>query len=392
MQYLKTVETGDHAMQKRIPTVLMRGGTSKALFFHENHIPSDPEKMTGVILSAFGSPDPDKRQIDGLGGGASTSSKVAIIGPSDNPEYDVTYNFGQVAIDRPLVDFQGNCGNISSAVGPFAIDEGLVKAVEPITRIRIHQKNTNKLIIAEVPVKEGRFDESGDYSISGVPGTHSRITLRFAAPGGSLTGKLFPTGNPTDHLEIPGFGEIAITIIDAANPVVLVGAESIGLRGTEIEEIDSDDSVKRTLETIRSKAAVMIGIAATEKEASLKSQAVPKMGIVAKTQPYTTTGDKKIGKDDIDLVARIMSMGTLHRSFAVSGGIATAGAAMFHGTVVHDLVSDESRSREFLRIGHPSGIIDIGAITETDGTTFHYKEAAVFRTARRLMEGYVFTP
>lgn len=378
-------------MQKRIPTVLMRGGTSKGLFFHENHLPNDPKKMEETILSVYGSPDPDKRQTDGLGGGTSTASKVAIISPSNSPDYDVVYNFGQVAIDRPIVDFQGNCGNISSAVGPFAIDEGLVRAIEPVTRIRIHQKNTNKLIVAEVPVKDGRFDEAGSYSISGVPGTHSKIILRFANPGGSLTGKLFPTGNPLNTLEVPEHGKVDITIIDAANPVVLVQAKALGLSGTEIERIDRDNAIKGYLETIRCKAAVMIGLAETEEEATLTSQAVPKIAFVAQAQTYTSTGDKIIGSETIDMVARIMSMGTLHRSFAVSGGIATAGAAMIPGTVAYDLVSDQARKQDFLRIGHPSGIIDIGAKIEVDGDTVAYREAAVSRTARRLMEGYVFT-
>ena len=177
-------------MQNRIPAVLMRGGTSKGLFFHDNHLPADPDTRSRVLLAAFGSPDPNERQIDGVGGGARTTSKAAIISPSESPDYDVAYNFAQVSIDRLLVDYKSNCGNISSAVGPFAVDEGLVTAVTPVTRVRIHQKNTNKLITADVPVKNGRFDETGDYAIAGVPGTHSRITLGFAEPGGALTGRL----------------------------------------------------------------------------------------------------------------------------------------------------------------------------------------------------------
>jgi len=173
-------------MQERIPAVLMRGGTSKGLFFHENHLPFDPDVRERVLLAAYGSPDPYGRQLDGLGGAFSTTSKAAIISRSHNPDYDVEYNFAQVSIDRPIVDFRGNCGNILSAVGPFAVDEGLVKGQEPLTVVRIFQKNTKKLIIAEVPVKEGRFDEQGDYSITGVPGTGSRIALKFVDPGGTI--------------------------------------------------------------------------------------------------------------------------------------------------------------------------------------------------------------
>jgi 2-methylaconitate cis-trans-isomerase PrpF len=362
------------------------------MFFHENHLPVDPQARDRVILAAFGSPDPNKRQIDGVGGGVSTTSKVAIISPSNSPDYDVVYNFGQVSIDRPIVDYKGNCGNISSAVGPFAVDEGLVKAVDPITRVRIHQLNTDKLITAEVPVKNGRFDPAGDYAIAGVPGTHGRIALGFADPGGALTGKLFPTGNRRDTMETPETGAIAVTIIDAANPVVLVPATAIGLTGIEIDEVDADAKTKARLEAIRCKAAVRIGLAASEAEATQRSQAVPKIAFVSAPQPYTTTGGDTVAATDVDVVGRIMSMGTLHRSYAVSGGVSTAGAALVPGTVVHDLVSEDARRRDLLRIGHPGGIIDIGAVLEMDGDNYRYKEAVIGRTARRLMEGFVLVP
>jgi methylitaconate Delta-isomerase len=375
-------------MQKRIPAVLMRGGTSKGLFFHENHLPSDPAQRDRIILAAYGSPDPNRRQIDGLGGAVSTTSKVAIISRSEAADYDVVYNFGQVAIDRPIVDYRVNCGNISSAVGPFAVDEGLVKAVEPITRVRIHQKNTDKLIIAEVPVKNGRFDEAGDYAIDGVPGTHSRILLRFADPGGSVTGKLLPTGQPQDQMEVPGIGRVAFSFIDAANPFVLVRASDIGLAGTEIEEIDTGEQIKATLEYIRCRAAVMTGMVRDDKEAA-RSQAVPKIGIVAEPKAYQTIGGRPIMPADIDLTARVMSMGTLHRSFAVSGAVAAAGAAMIPETVVAEMVAPEARRRDLLRIGHPSGIIEVGAVMEADTGRYRYREAVLGRTARRLMEGYV---
>ena len=379
-------------MQKRIPTVLMRGGTSKGLFFHDNHLPADPEERRQVLLAAFGSPDRNRRQIDGVGGGVSTTSKAAIISPSESPDYDVVYNFAQVSIDRPIVDYKSNCGNISSAVGPFAVDEGLVKAVAPITRVRIHQVNTDKLITAEVPVKNGRFDEAGDYAIAGVPGTHAKITLRFADPGGALTGKLFPTGNRQDTISLPEYGEISVTIIDAANPVVMVRAEAIGLTGIEIDEVDASDHIKQALEGIRCKAAVLTGLAASEEEATQRSQAVPKVAFVSAPRAYTTTGGETVAAADVDIVGRIMSMGTLHRSYAVSGGIATAGAATIPGTVAYDLLPAEARQHELLRIGHPGGIIDVGAVIEMDGDHCVYQEAVIGRTARRLMEGYVLVP
>jgi 2-methylaconitate cis-trans-isomerase PrpF len=379
-------------MQNRIPAVLMRGGTSKGLFFHANHLPPDPGLRDALLLAAYGSPDPNRRQIDGVGGAVSTTSKVAIISPSASPDYDVVYNFGQVSIDRPLVDFKGNCGNISSAVGPFAVDEGLVAATEPVTRVRIHQINTDKLIVAEVPVKDGRFDEAGDYEIAGVPGRGGKIILRFSDPGGSLTGKLFPTGNVKDNLDVPGLGHIELTIIDAANPVVLVPAAALDLEGTKIEKIDSSENIKEQLERIRCAVAVEIGLAGTIEEATQRSQAVPKIAWVSAPKSYQTLGGKAVDVTEVDLVARMMSMGTLHKSFAVSGAVATAGAARIPGTVVHDLMSPEASKKEIMRLGHPGGIIEVGAIVKETRGNFNYKEAILGRTARRLMEGNVLVP
>jgi 2-methylaconitate cis-trans-isomerase PrpF len=380
------------AMQKRIPAVLMRGGTSKGLFFHANHLPADPRVRDAVLLTAYGSPDPNRRQIDGVGGGVSTTSKVAIISPSASPDYDVVYNFGQVSIDRPLVDFRNNCGNISSAVGPFAIDEGLIAATEPITRVRIHQINTDKLIVAEVPVKNGCFDEEGDYEIAGVPGSGAKITLRFSDPGGSLTGRLFPTEKVQDRLKVPGIGNIDLTIIDAANPVVLVRASSLDLEGTEIERVDTDETIKAQLESIRCMVAVKIGLAETLEAATQRSQTVPKIALVAAPKSYQTLGGKLVDAAEVDLVARIMSMGTLHKSFAVSGAVATAGAARIPGTVVHDLIPAQSRKKNTVKIGHPGGVIEMGAIVKETKDGFNYQEAVLGRTARRLMEGYVLVP
>ncbi|MBW2408824.1 MAG: 3-methylitaconate isomerase [Deltaproteobacteria bacterium] len=379
-------------MQNRIPAVLMRGGTSKGLFFHANHLPADPKVRDAAILAAYGSPDPNRRQIDGIGGAVSTTSKVAIISPSAAPDYDVVYNFGQVSIDRPLVDFKGNCGNISSAVGPFAVDEGLIAAIEPITRVRIHQINTDKLIVAEVPVKDGRFDEAGDYEIAGVPGSGSKIILRFSDPGGALTGKLFPTGNVKDNLDVPGIGNIELTVIDAANPVVLVQAAVLGLEGTEIERIDTDETLKAHIERIRCAVAVEIGITPSMEEATRRSQAVPKIAWVSEPKSYQISSGKTIDVAEVDFLARMMSMGTLHMSYAVSGAVATAGAARIPGTVLHELMSPEARTKEIMRLGHPGGIIEVGAVIEASGGNFNYKEALLGRTARRLMEGYVLVP
>lgn len=377
-------------MQEKISAVLMRGGTSKGLFFHHEHLPPAPAIRDRVILAAYGSPDPYRRQMNGVGGAASVSSKTAIIRPSADPAYDVEYLFGQVSIDRPIVEYNGNCGNMSAAVGPFAVDEGLVPCREPITRVRIFQKNTGKRIIAEVPVKEGGFDEAGDYAIAGVPGTGSKITLRFAEPGGSMTGKLLPTGNLRDTLAIPGLGRVTVSIVDAANPAVFVPATAIGLSGVEIEEFDSP-AVRASLEAIRRHAAVAIGLAATPEEAR-RTQAVPKIAVVSPPASYRATDGAVVDAARIDLTARIMSMGSLHRSYAVTGGICTVGAALLAGTVVSEMLRPEADGKPMLTIGHPGGTIDIGAVVEGSGAAAVYREAVVVRTARRLMQGFVLVP
>jgi 2-methylaconitate cis-trans-isomerase PrpF len=379
-------------MQKRIPAVLMRGGTSKGLFFHKSDLPADPAVRDRVILAAYGSPDPYRRQIDGVGGAQSVTSKVAVISPSPSPGYDVVYQFGQVSIDWPIVDYRGNCGNMSAAVGPFAVDEGLVTAVEPVTRVRIHQQNTDKLIIAEVPVRNGTFDPTGDYTIDGVPGTGSRILLRFVDPAGAVTGRLFPTGRRRDRFDIAGLGAVEVSCVDAANPFVFIRTESLGLEGTETEEIDRSAEIKSALEAVRCRAAVMLGITASEEEATRRSQAVPKVAVVAPPRSYPALNGRGIESGDVDLLARMMSMGTLHRTYAVSGAVATAGAAMIPGTIVNDLLSAKARRRDLLRIGHPGGVIEVGAVIESRADEVVYREAVLGRTSRRLMEGSVLVP
>lgn len=379
-------------MQTKIRTVYMRGGTSKALFFHENHLPNDLETRNRVILAAYGSPDPNHRQIDGIGGAVSTTSKVSIISSSEDPQYDVNYLFGQVSIDKPMIDYKGNCGNISSAVGPFAIDEGLVRAEEPMTLVRIYQVNTKKLIVAEVPVRNGLHNEEGDFVITGVPNPGAEVRLHFVDPGGSVTQKLLPTGNAKDMIEVAGIGKIAISIVDAANPLVFVRASDLGLKGTEIAEIDNSAEIRMKLENIRSRAAVIIGLARSPEEASERSQAVPKMAFVSEPQEYKNVTGQVTQKGEIDLTARIMSMGTLHKAYAGTGAICTAGAARIEGTVVQEVLSRSALGMSQIRLGHPGGVMTVGVEIEKKGNTYNYKEAVLSRSARRLMEGYVYVP
>jgi 2-methylaconitate cis-trans-isomerase PrpF len=377
-------------MQEKIKAVIMRGGTSKALFFHKNHLPRDPLLRDSIILSAFGSPDPFRRQIDGLGGAVSSTSKVAIISPSKDPRYDVIYFFGQVSIDRPIVDYRGNCGNISAAVGPFVIDEGLVSAEEPLTRVRIHQKNTDRLIVAEVPVLNGSYREEGDFAIDGVPGTGGKITLHFMDPGGAITGKLLPTGKPQETMKIPGMGSIPVSIVDATHPTVYLKAKDLGLKGAEIGEIEGNEELMGRLERIRAEAAVWIGTAQTAEEASAKVQTVPRIAIVAPPMDYRAIDGREISAREIDLTARILSMGTLHRAFAATGAVCTAVAAKIEGTLVHEALRGEALDRTDIFLGHPSGIMAVGALVERRGREFFCREAITYRTARRLMEGYVY--
>jgi 2-methylaconitate cis-trans-isomerase PrpF len=379
-------------MQKRIPAVYMRGGTSKGIIFQEDHLPKDPDIRDRVILAAYGSPDPNKRQIDGMGGATSVTSKVAIVSPSDDPENDVIYNFGQVSIDQPMVDYKGTCGNIAAAVAAFAVDENLLRAEEPFTIVRIYQKNTGKQIIAEVPVKNGVYNEDGGYAIDGIPGNGGKITIRYVDPGGSVTGKLFPSGNITNTIDVCGLGTVHMTIIDVGNPWVLVPAEDLGLAGIEIEEIESNEKIRADIEAIRSRAAVLIGLTETPEEATQRSQAIPKIGFFAAPQLYRTLKGTTVKPADIDILGRVMTMGSLHKSMAVSCPMAVAGAAAIEGTVIHEIIGKAAQGREELKLGHPSGIFDVEAKVEKQGDTYVLKEAAYGRTARRLMEGHILVP
>jgi len=375
-------------MQVRIPFVFMRGGTSRAAFFMEKDLPSDPEIRDKVILAAFGSPDPNGRQIDGIGGAVSSTSKVAIIRKSNVTETEINYKFGQVSVTVPIIGYKGNCGNISAAVGPFAVDEGLIPAKEPLTTVRIWQENTKKIIIAEVPVKDGKHLTEGDYSIDGVPGTGAKVTLRFLEPSGAVTNKLLPTGNVKDLINTREYGTFSVSIVDAANPVVFLRADELGLQGTEIE-LNSNPEILHKLDVIRSYAAVMMGVADSPEKAIPN---LPFIAFVSKVKEYKTLSHQLIRTDEVDIVARMLSMGKLHGVFPGTGAICIAGAAKIEGTVVNEVMNETGLSRDEVRIGHPSGLIIVKAIIEKDQSGFHYVEAAIGRTARRLAEGYVLVP
>lgn len=379
------------SQQIKIPCILMRGGTSKGVFFHEGDLPADPELRDRVILRAFGSPD--ARQIDGLGGSYSVTSKCAIIGPGSRPGTDINYTFAQVGIAKPIVDYQGNCGNISSAVGPFAIDEGLVLAQEPVTQIRILNTNTDKVIEAEVPAVEGQSAVEGDCEIAGVPGTGAQIRLGFLEPAGSVTGKLLPTGQPIDLLDVPGLGEIEVSLVDAANPAVFVRARDVAMTGTELPtELDSQSDILDCLERIRSVAAAAMALVDDAERATELSPAVPKMAVVAPPAPYRDTSGSQVHADDVDLVARVMSMQRPHPAYAVTGAIATAAASAIPGTVVAEIVGSGSKPVRQVRLGHPSGTMLLEVVTTQTNGRPQLLKVVVERTARRLMDGHVYVP
>jgi 2-methylaconitate cis-trans-isomerase PrpF len=331
-------------MQASIRAVIMRGGTSRGIFFRDEDLPVDPEARTWTILAAFGSPDPYRRQIDGLGGATSLTSKAAIISKGTQPGIDVNFTFGQVSIEQPLIDMRGNCGNISAAVGPYAIDEGLVACQEPVTQVRFLNTNTGKLIVVHVPTRNGRFEPEGDYAIAGVPGTGSKIVLDFLDPGGAITGKLFPTGQVREILHVPGIGHIEVSIVDAANPLVFCRCEDFGLSGREMpEQLDANQELLLRIAATRAAAGVAIGLADSIEEATHSVPSVPKIAFVRRPCSYLQLDGELREAEDCDLVARIMSMGHLHRAYALTGAICTAVAAQIPGTLVHEMVSERAR-------------------------------------------------
>lgn len=369
---------------RRIPCVIMRAGTSKGIFIKDNHLPKDPALRDETILKIYGSPD--VRQIDGLGGADPLTSKLAIIGPSSRSDADVDYTFGQVGINKPYVDYSGNCGNISSGVGPFAIDEGLVKAQEPITKVRIHNTNTGKILIAEVQVEDGLAKVCGDCKIDGVPGTGAKIMMDFAGTAGAVTNKLLPTGNTIDIIKTRN-GEIEASIVDCANPCVFVRAKDVNMKGTETpQEINGNKELLDLLEEIRAKVAVMIGMSPDEKTASEKNPAFPMIAFVSPASDYIDfTSGKTIKKEEVDFVSRLMFMQVLHKTYAGTGTVCTGAAARIPGTIVNEAIPHID-SIDVIRIGHPAGVIEVESKVE-DGKVVR---SAFARTARRILEGYVW--
>lgn len=374
-----------------LPISIMRGGTSRGVFFLAENLPRGRERIEPILRDVFGSPD--ARQIGGLGGATPNTSKAAIIAPTSRPDADVDYTFAQVDIRTPLVDWGGNCGNISSAVGPFAIDAGLVPAVDGETVVRIHNTNTGKVIVAHVPVRNGRSVRHGDYAIPGVPGTGARVDLEFTDPAGSVTGKLLPTGRVVDEMTLADGRRVRVSLVDAGNPCVFVLAEDVGARATESpEQIEANAALCDTLEEIRAIAAEWMGIVAARDVALATSPGLPKVAMVAPPADYLATTGETVAADDADLLVRSMSMQTAHRSLQVTGAICIGAAAATDGTLVHEVARPAGRRREpdRLRIGTPYGVIDVLVSSHAADGRLVIDGVRVGRTARHILDGTVW--
>ena len=374
-----------------IPCTLYRGGTSRGLLFLEEHFPYPRDVASAILLGAFGSPD--TRQIDGVGGATSLTSKAIIVGAERRADTDVRMLFAQVGVALPTVDWGGNCGNMTSAVGPFAIDSGLVPVVEPVTTVRIRSVNTGVLVHAHVPVRDGRVLTEGDCVMAGVPGAAARIDLEWLEPGGSTTGRLLPTGRPRDRFVLSGGREIDVSIVDAANPTVFCAASAVGLTGAELPAaLESAHEAMRWLEEIRSIAAEVLAIVPDRAAATRVSPGLPKVAFVAPRAAYRTTDGDTLAAETHDFHARLLSMQTAHRSYAGAGSICTAVAARLPGTVVHECTTAAADQLDVVRIGHPAGVMAVCVRMGGTDSDPEVVSATVSRTARRIMSGAVWVP
>jgi 2-methylaconitate cis-trans-isomerase PrpF len=373
-----------------LPAVFMRGGTSRAVMFHRGDLP-DQSAWDPIFLAAMGSPDPNGRQLNGMGGGISSLSKICILSRSERPDADIDYTFAQIQIREALVDYRGNCGNMSSAVGPFSVDEGLVRPNGDTAVVRIFNTNTKKIIRSTFALEDGRAKVDGDLAIPGVAGTGAPVRLDFIAPGGAGTGKLLPTGNVTDRLDVPGVGSIEVSMVDAAKPCVIVRAADIGLTGIELPEaLDTNRAVLAKLEAIRRAAAVAMGLAANETEAA-DMRGSPAVGFIAPPMDAPTLSGQAIKASEVDLTARFISNGQPHRALPVTSSLCMSVAACITGTLVNQALTRPPEGS--IRLGMPSGILTVGADVERDDTgAWVAHSGAFYRTARRLFDGRIYAP
>ena len=387
--------------QIKVSATYLRGGTSKGVFFRLQDLPEPAQKpgpaRDALLMRVIGSPDPYGKQIDGMGGATSSTSKTVIVSKSTQPDHDVDYLFGQVSIDKAFVDWSGNCGNLSAAVGPFAISNGLVDPAripkDGVATIRIWQANINKTIIAHVPMTNGAVQETGDFELDGVTFPAAEVQLEFMDPAAEeegAGGAMFPTGHLVDDLDVPGVGTLKATMINAGIPTIFVNAEAIGYTGTELQEaINSDAKALAMFETIRAYGAVRMGLIKDIGEAA-KRQHTPKVAFVAAPKDYVASSGKQVNAGDIDLLVRALSMGKLHHAMMGTAAVAIGTAAAIPGTLVN--LAAGGGQRNAVRFGHPSGTLRVGAEAAQVNGEWSVKKAIMSRSARVLMEGWVRVP
>ena len=382
-------------MMDKIRAVILRGGTSKGIYLHENELPKEEIDREKIILKIFGSPD--KRQIDGLGGADPLTSKVCIIGvpPADAlgaKNANISYTFGQVEIDEPHVDLCSLCGNLTSGVGLYAIWEKLVEIIEPVTRVRIYNTNLQRMLYVEVPVKDGRPIEAGDYMIPGVPGTGAKIQVDFSDTAGASTGALLPTGNSRDQLNVPGIGTLEVSMVDIGNAHVFVRASDLGMKGSETaNEIDTNDRLCNMLEKIRAHAGVAMGMIDDPAAAHSSSPATPFIAMVSEPQEYKNViGCCTVKAEESDFLSRLMFMQQMHKTYAGTSTVCTGVASRIPGTIVNEVCRPETIGNLDIRFGHPAGVIQTEASVELQGNEYITTRATLGRTARRIMEGQVY--
>ncbi len=387
-----------HAPQIRIPATYMRGGTSKGVFFKLEDLP-EAARVPGpardaLLLRVIGSPDPYGKQTDGMGGATSSTSKTVILSKSSQPEHDVDYLFGQVSIDQAFVDWSGNCGNLSAAVGPFAVANGFIDAQRipenGTVEVRIWQANIGKTIINHVPITNGEVQETGDFELDGVTFPAAEVPVEFVDPADEGGGSMFPTGNLVDDLEVPGVGAFKATMINAGIPTIFLNAEDIGYDGTELQDdINNDEAALSRFETIRAHGALRMGLIRDVSEAAAR-QHTPKVAYVAGPRSYSASSGKEVSAEDIDLLVRALSMGKLHHAMMGTAAVAIGTAAAIPGTLVN--LAAGGGERNSVRFGHPSGTLRVGAeATQVDGE-WQVLKASMSRSARVLMEGWVRIP
>jgi probable AcnD-accessory protein PrpF len=394
-----------HAPQIKIPATYMRGGTSKGVFFRLQDLPAAAQvpglARDGLLLRVTGSPDPYGKQTDGMGGATSSTSKIVILSPATRPGHDVDYLFGQISIDQPFIDWSGNCGNLSAAVGPFAIASGLVEPGQPdgMVTVRIWQANIGKTIVAYVPISGGMVQETGDFELDGVTFPAAEVQLEFMDPAAEEAGagagagsSMFPTGRLVDELEVPGIGTLKATMINAGIPTIFINAADVGYTGTELQgAINSDAKALAMFETIRAHGAMRMGLIKHLEEAD-KRQHTPKVAFVAPPAGYLASSGRQVAAADIDLLVRALSMGKLHHAMMGTAAVAIGTAAAIPGTLVS--LAAGGRARDAVRFGHPSGTLRVGAEAIQDAASGEWRvtKAVMSRSARILMEGWVRVP